>query len=305
MKHLKILPVGGLYHEFYGPLSNNLNSINMQINNDELDATNLFWSLILDKKNLKKVLTRVQPVSPKYITVLGNVELFLSQVELAKYNICHRTINQKDFFRYLETLSIVCGIYSDYVFFPHRVTIQNGFELEDVSAKEIYETCLQNKRNPYLHFVKKYVMPLVKIYAPDLIFIEGRPTFYNKCKCRLIKDELPNTHNAITRHSSEYYSLNKLEEHLVNNTYLFKMVDSVILEFFDKTEKSLISALQNNHSLSNVYNLVYKDGDEIIKTQYGYDSLDFIPEVQQVDIDGQLINVHLQPYIMLLIYKNV
>ncbi len=298
MKCIRISPVSGLYHEFYGPLYKSLNFYDLQFNKNELDATNLFWSLILEEKNIRKAITKVQPVLPKYIAVLGNIELFLSQVELAKKNICSRTINQKDFFCYLETLSIVCSIYSDYVFSPHRITVQNGFELAEFSAREIYENCLQNTENPYLCFVKSYVMPLIKKQSPELIFIEGKPTYYNMCICRLIKEELPKTHISLTHHSSEYYSINKLEEYLVNNTYLFKMVDSIILEYFDKTEKILFDALQNNQSLSNVCNLVYKDERGITKTQYDFDTLDFVPTIQQVDFEDQLINVHLQPYVM-------
>lgn len=67
---------------------------------------------------------------------------------------------------------------------------------------------------------------------------------------RLIKKEFPNVHISISRHSSEYYSLNKLESYLTQNDYLFKMVDSIILEYYDETEGKLLSALENNEELS-------------------------------------------------------
>ena len=156
----------------------------------------------------------------------------------------------------METFSIVCNIYSEYVFKPHRLTIQNGFETNNYSASQIYYDCLDEQKNPYLHFVKQYVLPQIREALAPVVFIDGVPTFYNMAICRLIKKEFPNVHISISRHSSEYYSLNKLESYLTQNDYLFKMVDSIILEYYDETEGKLLSALENNEELSTVPNLI-------------------------------------------------
>lgn len=46
------------------------------------------------------------------------------------------------------------------------------------------------------------------------------------------------------------------------------MVDSIILEYFDETEKELLSALEDGKDLSTVSNLIYKNNDKIFVTPY-------------------------------------
>ncbi len=299
MNYMRISSVGGLFHEFYEPIPNGLTKIpNLDCKHNILDATNLFWSLIFDTKNIKKVLNKVKPTSPKHIAIMANVELFIKQIEVAKKSICSQDITSSDFFQYLETLSIVCSLYSEYVYYPHRLTIQNGFENECFSASKIYINCLEKEENPYLRFIEDYVMPQLRVSVPQVIFVEGKPSLYNMTICRLVKTEFPQVHISLSRHSSEYYSLNKLETHLVNNVYLFKMVDSIILEYFQETERALINALENNIELSDIHNLVYKHGDKIIKTSYQANKNSYIPNIQEQYPASKLVNVHLQPYIM-------
>ncbi len=205
----------------------------LSFNGNELDATNLFWSLIFDIDNLRQILDKIIPSTPKYIAIAANTDIFIEQVKIAKNCICNPQLTAKEFFCYLETLSIVCRIYSEYVFNPHRLTVQNGFETNNYSASKIYHECLDDQKNPYLNFIKQYVMPKIRLALLPVVFIDGAPTFYNMAICCLIKKEFPNIHICISRHSSEYYSLNKLEYYLSRNVYLSRLVGSVILVYFD------------------------------------------------------------------------
>ena len=210
MRYIRILSVGGLFHEFYNPLPTGLSITALNLSENELDATNLFWTYIFDTENIKRIIDRIVPSSPKYIAIVSDTDTFIKQIEIAKDSICKPDISVKDFFRYLEIFSIVCKIYSEYVFNPHRLTIQNGFETNNYSATQIYHDCLDNQKNPYLNFIRQYVLPKIRNSLAPVVFIDGAPTFYNMAICRLIKNEFSNIHICISHHSSEYYSLNKL-----------------------------------------------------------------------------------------------
>lgn len=298
MNYIRILPVGGLFHEFYNPLPNGLSTTALNLNKNELDATNLFWTHIFDTKNIERIIDKIVPLSPKYIAIVSDADTFIKQIEIAKNSVCNSDVTVKEFFCYLETFSIVCKIYSEYVFNPHRLTIQNGFEVNNYSASQIYHDCLDNQKNPYLNFIRQYVLPQIRKSSVPVVFIDGAPTFYNMAICRLIKKEFSNIHICISRHSSEYYSLNKLELYLTQNEYLFKMVDSVILEYFDETEKQLLSVLENGGDLSTVSNLIYKNEDKIFVTPYKLNKQNYTPVIESQYSSSELVNVHLQPYNM-------
>lgn len=296
--YIRIASVGGLFHEFYEPVPNGLSTRQLICIENKLDATNLFWSLIFDIENIKQIIDKINPVTPKHFAIAADTELFIKQVEKAKRNICNQRITPIEFFSYLETLSIVCNLYSEYVFYPNQLTIQNGFEIDYSSASKTYINCLDEKKNPYLRFIEIYVMPHIQTLLPQIIFVDGEPSIYNMTICRLIKREFPQIHISLSRHSSEYYSLNKLGTNLVENEYLFKMVDSIILEYFDETEKELINSLTNNRELSQIPNLVYKSSDQIYMTPYKAIKKGYMPYIQKPYINSMLINVHLQPYVM-------
>ena len=141
-------------------------------------------------------------------------------------------------------------------------------------------------------------MPKVEEISPDILFIEGKPSFYNMAVSCLFKEKFPYMHTSLTRHSSEYYSINKLESYLVKNYYLFKMVDSIILEYFEETESQIISTLKAKDELSQVNNLIYKKNDKIFQTAYLSLKRNYAPDIETSNLTRELLNVHLQPYIM-------
>lgn len=298
MDHIRISSVGGLFHEFYNPTPNGLSTVALKWDRNKLDATDFFWTLIFDTKNIKRIIDKIEPSSLKYIAIRSDPDVFIRQVEIAKDFVCDPDITSRDFFRYIETLSVVCKIYSDNVFHPHRLTIQNGFETDDHSASQICQNCLIAQKNPYLDLVEQYVLPQIRKSLASVVFIDGAPTYYNMAICLLIKKEFPDVHICITRHSSEYYSLNKLDRYLPQNTYLFKMVDSIILEYFDETETQLLDALRSGKELSSVSNLIYKDQNKIHVTPYKTIRADHSPIFELQYRTGDLVNVHLQPYVM-------
>ena len=84
MNYIRILSVGGLFHEFYSPIPNGLSTTVLTLNGRELDASNLFWSYIFDSKKIKLIIDKIVPVSPKYIAIISDIDTFIKQVEIAK-----------------------------------------------------------------------------------------------------------------------------------------------------------------------------------------------------------------------------
>ncbi len=311
MHYLRIAPIEGFMHELSYP--ERLDDQMVFLDNNVLDGNTIFWSELLRTENIKKVIKRLkqQPkknLSPQYIAILENTGLFLDNVEHAIKSICDSGNRIDEFFSCLETLCILCKLYTDYVFYPHKLLLQSGFALKEYSFDIIYDECLDYTKNPYLFFIEKYIIPVIKQQNPDILFLEGKISFYNIAISKIIKRHFPHIHICVTRHSSEYYSLNKVTKYLLKNDKLFSVIDSLILEYFAETEEALINTLTaqkdiskhvknilcrdiNNHiiatSLANVYN---NDKMEIWKrSDNQYDNLKISP-IQTADI-------RLEPYV--------
>lgn len=316
MDYLYLAPVEGLFHELSFPENLEFSDTVELTDHHVLDGNLKFWSELLNINRISGLLDKLEDNvltswgnTPQYLSIVENKALFLENISRAKQGICEQNISQQSFFSYLETISILCKLYSDLVFYPHILNIQNGFELMDYSSHDIFDNCLHTGKNPYLSFVENTIFPLILKYKPQVLFLEGRPGFYNMAVAKLTKRYLPNTHISITRHSSEYYSMNKITRYLQKNDVLFRMVDSVILEYFSETEATLISCIcSGNNDLGNVGNILFKkENAEAIsltpskvpqsreKIQVYYRSPN-----QQKNLEippDQIVDIRLEPYV--------
>ena len=105
-------------------------------------------------------------------------------------------------------------------------------------------------------FINETIIPLIRNYSPDIIFCSGKVSYFHIAVARLVKKYLPDVHISFTRHSSEYFSLNKIEGYLKSNDLLFTVVDSIILEYFDESEPRLLECLQSNGDVSRLANIM-------------------------------------------------
>jgi 2-polyprenyl-3-methyl-5-hydroxy-6-metoxy-1,4-benzoquinol methylase len=304
-KVLYLTPVQGMFDEFYNPSSDGLYQANLEIKNDRLDPNNYFWSTHFDTQRIQELFeilaTDIKNTSIQNLAILSNQNLFIKKLEESRFNICNQSINDKTFFRYLETLQILMDLYSKYIYYPFSLSIQEAFILNQISSAEIIENSLLPKKNPYFDFVKNIVYPLVSNYKPEIVFLSGKINYFNITVARLIKKEFPNTHISITNHSSEYFSLNKISEYLLKNKNLFKLIDSIILDFFSYTEQELIIALSNDSNISSVNNIIYSNEQRsIVRTNYkqpNNNGLQISYRNSRKDnfslSPGEIINVHL------------
>lgn len=313
MKPLWLSGVTGLFQELYQPDTESMLSTSLDINNDILDSGQLFWNWILQRERIEDVVHSLEmnihnPANqlPQFWGIVGDKDKFINNALDCRVAVCDQGIGQRYFFSKLETLSILCELYSRFEFSPFRLTVQDGFVLNEVSANEIICNSLSTRSNPYLPFINNVIIPLVIKYSPDIIFCTGRVSYFNIAVAMIVKMYKKSVHICLTRHSSEYYSLNKIEKYLINNEKLFSVVDSVILEYFDKYEQALLKALEKNEDISKLPNMLTSTmvgkincirhcspksdtKSVIVKRKKQIDKLRLSPE--------KIFDVHFEPYV--------
>lgn len=314
MDYLRLASMDGLFHELSLPENIEISETIKITNDNILDGNSKFWAELFNIKNIEILLNQLENNVytswghiPQYLSIIEDKKLFLENVAEAKKMISDQSISPQKFFSYLEIFNILCKIYSDFKFYPFVLDLQTGFILNDYSSREIFDNCLNHSKNPYLQFIEDMIFPMVLESKPKVLFLEGKISFYNMAVAKLTKLYLPNTHISVTRHASEYYSLNKIGHYLQKNELLFQMIDSIILEYFTETENKLITYIcDNKGSMNDVGNLIYKDKNKIItapvlapksknEMQFFYRSRN-----QREDLaisPFQIVDIRLEPYV--------
>lgn len=303
MEVLRISAVGGLYNEFFNPNSAALQK-RIVISNHTLNGSGLFWYCLFQRSRIEKLIGQLKDNmhserwnTPQYRSITANPQEFLSRSLNAFRKICCPTCTEKSFFSHLETLNILCALYSDFEFAPFRLTVQDGFVLNDQSALALYQESLHPKLNPYLAFVDRYVIPLVQKSTPSVLLVEGKLNHYSTAVAMRAKSLFPDIHVCLTRHASEYYSLNKITNLLKQNDALFSIVDSIVLEFFSDTEQQLVAALLQQRGLQDVPNLLYKNSlGEIQETSFKAPAIQTGVEVYMREYNSSA-DIHLEPFV--------
>lgn len=305
MKHLYIGEVSGLYNEMYVPDVDSLLDSKVEIKNNILNANNHFWSKIFDLKRIEKILGYIntsQQLNPQYISIAMHKKHFLKNVSEAKNKVCDGQNSPQEFFAYLETLNLVCQLYTDYVFYPFTLSLQEGFLTDNYDAKKIWSDCLNPTRNPYISYINENIIPLILNHRPQVLFLNGKPSFYNMSIARIVKKKLPHVICCFTRHSSEYYSLNKIDYLLISNYFFFKDIDIVIMEGFAESESDILQG----KNFEDIPNIIYKNQEgNIVRNKYDthsfstkiiYTTRPSSYKVQYLKSPAALANVQLEPY---------
>ncbi len=302
MKTFRVSGISGLYHEFFNPDPDQLKDT-VTVKNSRLDGSGAFWNAFFKRERIERAINTLRDnihtnlwSLPQYRSILANPEKFIELALKAPQEVCSPSCTPRRFFSCLETMTILCRLYSDFELAPFRLTLQDGFQLNDCSSKVLYQQSLHPQENPYLLFVDQYVMPVIEDISPDVLFLEGKLNHYLAAAAMRTRLRLPGIHICLTRHASEYYSLNKIEDYLKQNQPLFQIVDSVALEYFEDTEKAVINALSTGGGLQSVPNLIYKDLDgDIHKTEFAVPVDCKRPEVYARGTDPTA-DIHLEPF---------
>lgn len=268
MEVLNLYALSGLYDELYYPDWQSLDLSPLAANgpNSLARANGLFWGLHLHQDRLAALISELAgryryttPDSPAIAAVLKSPDQFIGRALMAPVALSDASTDPRTFFSALETLTIVCSIYSDVLYYPHTLTVQEGFRLPELSSLRMSEIALSRVDNPYLPFIEEHCLPIIKSVKPGLIWIRGRIRVSTLAMAALAKVIYPEIHVSVASHSSEYYSLNKIGDFLRLNRNLFKLVDSIVLNDYPEAEEAVRQCVSDRRSLKSTPGVIFWD----------------------------------------------
>lgn len=277
MNTLSIYPVSGLYRELYYPTPELIETPEINNNSSFIDANSLFWANVLSEDIVGHIVNKTverhndlerMPVALR--AIISDYDGFKARVLHSKAAIVDQSLSPQQFFSHIETLNLYCALYATMAEeYSAPFNIQSGWVLKEDSSEALFNDCLDEGKNPYLGFIKETIMPLVEKAGPKIVFILGRPGYFSCALARLLKTDYPSVFICATRHSSEYYSMNKIDFLLTRNAYLFQMYDAIILEHFASTEQKIAASVAQGYSVAELHNLICRTENGIVHTGYG------------------------------------
>jgi len=275
---LNVYSISGLFYELYYPDVGAFTCDRLDTNHaNPLQRTNaLFWADLLSKSNLERLIEHMKEeqqdesrVGNIERAVLANPQLFIGLIEKAVTAIVDQSISEVQMFAYMEQIEIACKLLSKYLYAPFTLSIQDGFQEPTLSAKAMVESINSPSTNPYYEFLQKYVYGVLDEIHPRLVWINGQPKISSLAIASYIKKVTPTAVIAVRFHSSEYFSLNKIDDYLLHNSAVFELVDCILLDDNAETCNQLESIVKSDGTISQCRNLIYinRDTGEISKTK--------------------------------------
>ena len=239
------------------------------------NLNNLWWKEATSTATIKKIAMGVEaryrgtvPDVRTHKIVLADPKRFAVEVQEALKGVANLGAGPKPLFRHLETLQIFCNVYSDFISYPYRLSLQEGVLLNELNTKTLLREAQDATKNPYLPFIEENLFPVIEQANPDILWLVGPPKTSLICAAIFAKTLNPNVHVSFIGHSTEYYSLNKIAHLLKKNDLLFEVIDSIVLDDFEHTIPQLRDAVEHGDPLPGVPNLLYVDQGRIQQTGY-------------------------------------
>ncbi|MBR5041355.1 MAG: radical SAM protein [Clostridiales bacterium] len=274
MKELNIYSISGLYYEYYD-LDYSTIACNAGEKSILENVNGFFWKEVFSDDAINTILSCLQKETRrlknnKFRAVANNPKRFVENVKDALYKTSFHDLNMKEFFSALETLNIYCELYSEYISYPHVLTLEDGFKVNEMDSRNMIEIAMNASRNPYYKFLNSGAFEELKNQNPDIIWMRGKIRLSSLALAIYAKQLNPDVHICVVGHSSEYYSLNKITDYLKCNDELFQIIDSIVLNDDKNTVNAVYKAIENGDSLDTVNNLLYYDraSKEIKQTAY-------------------------------------
>lgn len=270
IKEINIGSIGGIHYEMYEPDPRNLD-IQQPLEHyegrtDFLNLNGLFWTKLLSEEQIEKLIDvflacyqEMDASVPYEQIIFHNPELFKNMVQEAKGRLCEQGLSERAYFGSLETLGIVCKLYSKLYFAPFELTVHEGFLLDSYSSLEMLKDCLVPAKNPYYWFLKRYIWEALLREQPECVWINGRMTVANMAVAKFLKNNIDNIKIFWALPGSEYYATNKIEDYLLYNMPLFSAIDGIVLDDFENTRTHIVQTLEQGRRLNEVYNLMYAE----------------------------------------------
>ena len=269
MKDLILYPISGLFTDINNiEIKTGSKKENFFFNGKHsLEKINsIFWN---EHLNLSKVKYLTELLSerfeylpcyiPQYQAVKENTELYFDRIEIAIKDLKNPMKSEKNLFSAYETLNILCKMYSDFIYYPFKLTVDYGFLLNCTDVRMMLSDCLNPGNNPYFDFIKKHFWPVLKTFSPELIWIYGPPDFSIFTMALLSKKEFPGVHICIIDDPTEYHSLNKIGKFLIKDHLIFSIIDSICMYHYPDFENMLSDAILKGNSINSVPGILHID----------------------------------------------
>lgn len=238
------------------------------------DINSLFWSKILAPQRVREILSLAMKrlegdFSPKVRAVLQMPETFF-ETYIEAMKALETPVTDQVLFQSLETLEIICYLYSKIYSKPFILTLSEGYVHSKFSALDLLNVCLLPFCNPYLPFVEDEIIPRIVDYQPDILLLTGKPNIASFAIAKIIRERLPNSFIVATEHESDYYSLKKIKHLLISNTALFSVYHCVVLNDTTETLECIKQAFSKgpDADLSSIPGIIYStdNGNTIFYT---------------------------------------
>lgn len=320
MRELNIGSLGGLHYELYdlSPARRAVTSL-IQYSKEApafLDLNGFFWSQLLCVENIGRMLEELRvattlrrDVPNSFRAAVQDPERFVARVLEAESGQFEQDQTERSFFGHMETLAVLCKIYSFLYGKGFELTVHEGYQLDSYSSVQLIGDCLQESKNPYLPFLRKHAWPALMEFQPECVWINGRLTLANMAVACFLRRQFSDVKVFWAGEGSEYYATNKITNYLAYNTPLFQVLDGIVLFDYAETRRQISGCLNRGDDLGGVANLLYaeraSDGETRIRQTeyYRYHSENHPVVVRREAKErgpwrispSELVNIHLFP----------
>ena len=141
MKTLIVNSLCGIKNQMYSSKQYVDSSRKHKITNGFFDINSLFWSEMFSPDHVKEIICQAQKrlindTSPKTLAVINNPEKFYTTY-LEALESLHIPSSEQVLFQSLETLEIICCLFSKMYSKPFKLSIANGYIHSKFSAKDL------------------------------------------------------------------------------------------------------------------------------------------------------------------------
>ena len=237
MKILQINSLCGIKNQMYDPTQVIHAQSPVEISNGFFDINSLFWTQIFELQQVEELiqcaaLELSQDKSPKIQAIINAPELFLSVYSdaLQALDGAWNDLSEERLFSSLETLEMVCILFSRLKSAPFHLTISEGYVLSRYSALDMEQTCLLPFCNPYLNFINEMILPQILEYNPDVLILSGSINLASFAIAKYMRKIRPDIFIVAADCETDYYSFKKISKLLVHNSALFSVYHCLVLK---------------------------------------------------------------------------
>lgn len=167
-------------------------------------------------------------------------------------------------------------------------------------SQSVFDACFDEQANPFIEFYKNNIIDFIykENYECVGISLAGHTQLIPALTlCRLIKKSCPKVKHITL--GGNY--ITRVAEKLCANPQLASLFDSLSLYDGEISCSELLYALEHDHLLSDVHNIMYRDGNAFKKTELKTNN---IINFYTPDFDGFPVDKYFSPELILPIYTS-